>query len=239
MELSRMPTVSQRMGDSKPVSRHASLSGKHHCQGGSTNNKSQSYQQRTGIGRSNTNIKTNSSNHHQSSSHQDIYGVSKFYKNPVREREHRDDDDDDDRDEYNYDRDFEEKRFESFDDKRNFYEKTPDKNYEKSYDNKTSSSDFKSEFKSFDRNYDYRSSSSNRFERSMNNHRTRTGNALHQVVSAPALTQSQINEKIQHEMAIGRKTSSIQLNLLMNKTALWVNRQRFEVLCDDLNDNFT
>jgi hypothetical protein len=220
MELSKMPTVSQRMGDSKPVSRHASLSGKHHYQGGSTNNNSQSYQQRTGIGRSNTNIKTNSSNHHQASSHQDIYGSSKFYKKPVREREQLDVDD---RDHYNYDRDFEEKRFESFDDKRNFYEKTPD---------------FKSEFKSFNRNYDYRNSNSNRFERSVNNHRTRAGNTLHQVVSAPALTQSQINEKIQHEMAIGRKTN-IQLNLLMNKTALWVNRQRFDVLCDDLNDNYT
>ena len=225
MELSRMPTVSQRMGDSKPVSRHTSLSGKHHYQEGNSN--SQSYQQRTGIGRSNN-------NNNQSSSHQDIYGSSRFYKKPGREETFRE------RNDHNYDRDEDLDAKRDFDDKRNFYEKTPEKNYEKSHDKSDFKSDFKSEFKSFNRNYDYRNSSSNRFERSVNNQRSTAGhNSLHQVASAPVLTQSQINEKIRHEMEIGRKTN-IQLNLLMNKTALWVNRQRFEgAFCDDLNDSYT
>jgi hypothetical protein len=42
------------------------------------------------------------------------------------------------------------------------------------------------------------------------------------------LTQAQINEKIRIEIELGKRTS-IQINLLMNKTVKWVHTQDFEL----------
>ena len=178
-----MPTVSQKQFENKPVSRHASLSGKSH------------YFQRNSISRNNS----------TSNSYQDLYGNSnsnsKYYKKPSK---------------YNNSNDDFEERIE--------YNRSNTTINTKNHNNyRNSNNNYRNNFRAGNSSFSY----------NYHNH----GNHHH--YQQPILTQSQINEKIRHEIEMGRKTN-IQLNLLMNKTALWVNRQRFELFAEhDLNDSYT